>query len=158
MAKGTNTTAVVEQLVAPVIQEKGCVLWDVRFEKEGPDWILRIWLDRVKEPLDMDTVEDLTRAINPILDEADPIDQSYYLEVGSPGLGRKLTKPFHFTQKQGQEVLVHLYQSQNGSKDYVGILTNRDEKTTVIVGEEGQTAFENGQIAYVKLNDDADLF
>ena len=86
MAKGKNhqpggAAAVVEALVRPTVEGFGLRLWDVRFEKEGPDWFLRVLIDR-DEPLDTDTCEAVSRAIDPILDEADPIDQSYYLDVG----------------------------------------------------------------------------
>ena len=95
MAKQQNSggaAKVVETLVRPTIEGMGLRLWDVRFEKEGPDWFLRVLVDR-DEPLDTDTCEAVSRAIDPLLDEADPIEQSYYLEVGSPGLGRRLTRP-----------------------------------------------------------------
>ena len=95
MAKQQNSggaAKTVETLVLPTVEGMGLRLWDVRFEKEGPDWFLRVLIDR-DEPLDTDTCEAVSRAIDPILDEADPIDQSYYLEVGSPGLGRRLTRP-----------------------------------------------------------------
>ena len=87
MAKGKNhqpggAAAVVEALVRPTVEGFGLRLWDVRFEKEGPDWFLRVLIDR-DEPLDTDTCEAVSRAIDPILDEADPIEGSYTLEVGS---------------------------------------------------------------------------
>ena len=84
-----SAVKVVEALVRPVVEGMDLRLWDVRFEKEGPDWFLRVLIDR-DEPLDTDTCEAVSRAIDPLLDEADPIEQSYYLEVGSPGLGRRL--------------------------------------------------------------------
>ena len=90
--KGGGTVGTVEALVMPVLEQLGMRLWDVRFEKEGPDWFLRIYIDR-DEPLDLNACEEATRAINPVIDAADPIDQSYFMEVGSPGLGRKLTRP-----------------------------------------------------------------
>lgn len=80
-----SAVKVVEALVRPVVEGMDLRLWDVRFEKEGPDWFLRVLIDR-DEPLDTDTCEAVSRAIDPLLDEADPIEQSYYLEVGSPGL------------------------------------------------------------------------
>ncbi|MEG1271529.1 MAG: ribosome maturation factor RimP, partial [Ruthenibacterium sp.] len=106
--KATGTVQKVEALVEPILAELDLRLWDVRFEKEGPDWFLRVWIDR-DTPLDIQTCEDATRAINPVLDAADPITQSYFLEVGSPGLGRRLTKDAHFTAVQGQKILAHLY-------------------------------------------------
>ena len=106
MAKGNggkNTVRTVEQLVRPVVEGMGLRLWDVRFEKEGPDWFLRIFIDR-DTPLDTDTCEAVSRAIDPVIDAADPIDQSYYMEVGSPGLGRRLTRPEHFGPYVGQKI------------------------------------------------------
>ena len=86
MAKqsGGNTAQRVEALVRPTVEGMGLRLWDVRFEKEGPDWFLRVLIDR-DEPLDTDTCEAVSRAIDPILDEADPIPDSYVFEVGSAG-------------------------------------------------------------------------
>ena len=97
MAKqsGGNTAQRVEALVRPTVEGMGLRLWDVVFEKEGPDWYLRILIDR-DGTMDTDTCAEVSHALDPILDEADPIDQSYYLEVGSPGLGRKLTRPEHY--------------------------------------------------------------
>ena len=94
MAKqsGGNTAQRVEALVRPTVEGMGLRLWDVVFEKEGPDWYLRVLIDK-DGTMDTDTCADVSHALDPILDEADPIDQSYYLEVGSPGLGRKLTRP-----------------------------------------------------------------
>ena len=112
--KGAGGTAqAVEALVRPVVEAMGLCIWDVRFEKEGPDWFLRIYLDGGR-PLDMEACEAATRAINPVLDEADPISQSYYLEVGSPGLGRRLTRDEHFTAKRGEKVRAHLIRADEG--------------------------------------------
>ena len=97
MAKqsGGNTAQRVEALVRPTVEGMGLRLWDVVFEKEGPDWYLRVLIDK-DGTMDTDTCAEVSHALDPILDEADPIDQSYYLEVGSPGLGRKLTRPEHY--------------------------------------------------------------
>ncbi len=81
----------------------GLRLWDVRFEKEGPDWFLRVLIDR-DEPMDTDTCAEVSHAIDPLLDEADPIDQSYYLEVGSPGMGRRLTRPSTMSSSRARNV------------------------------------------------------
>ena len=105
--KGGGTVGTVEALVMPVLEQLGMRLWDVRFEKEGPDWFLRIYIDR-DEPLDLNACEEATRAINPVIDAADPIDQSYFMEVGSPGLGRKLTRDVHFEAMRGRRVAAHL--------------------------------------------------
>ena len=128
MAKqsGGNTAQRVEALVRPTVEGMGLRLWDVVFEKEGPDWYLRVLIDKADgSTMDTDTCADVSHALDPILDEADPIEQSYYLEVGSPGLGRKLTRPEHYTAVQGQKISVKLYKAnENGAKEFSGILTS----------------------------------
>ena len=149
----------VETLVAPVLARLGMRLWDVRFEKEGPDWFLRIFIDR-DEPLDMNACEDATRAINPVLDEADPISQSYYLEVGSPGLGCKLTRDAHFAAKRGQKVLAHLIRPDGaGRRDIAGILGGKEGPLVTLALEDGtQAVVDQKDASYFKLCDDEDLF
>ena len=134
-------------------------LWDVRFEKEGPDWFLRVLIDR-DEPLDTDTCEAVSRAIDPLLDEADPIEQSYYLEVGSPGLGRRLTRPEHYEQLKGQKCAAHLIRpDEQGRRDYAGILQGLDADGNVTLTDGEETyAFPVKSAGYVKLCDDEDLF
>ena len=163
MAKGKNhqpggAAAVVEALVRPTVEGFGLRLWDVRFEKEGPDWFLRVLIDR-DEPLDTDTCEMVSRAIDPLLDEADPIEQSYYLEVGSPGLGRKLTRPEHYEAVRGQKVSVRLYRAnENGVKEFSGLLTSREGNTITLEGPAGPMQFELSAVSTVRLCDDEDLF
>ena len=127
--KGAGGTAqAVEALVRPVVEAMGLCIWDVRFEKEGPDWFLRIYLDGGGRPLDMEACEAATRAINPVLDEADTISQSYYLEVGSPGLGRRLTRPEHFAAFVGRPVRARLIRPlENGQRELTGILLRAEE-------------------------------
>ena len=131
MAKqsGGNTAQRVEALVRPVVEGMGLRLWDVVFEKEGPDWYLRVLIDK-DGTMDTDTCADVSHALDPILDEADPIDQSYYLEVGSPGLGRKLTRPEHYEALKGQKIRVKLIRPDaNGVREFAGILTGREGST-----------------------------
>ena len=156
---GAATVRIVEELVRPVVEDLGLRLWDVRFEKEGPDWYLRILIER-DTPLDTDTCEDVTRAIDPLLDEADPIEQSYYLEVGSPGLGRRLTRDEHFARYMGEKAAMHLIRpDEQGRRDYAGILQglDADGNVTLTDGEESWT-FPVKSAGYVKLCDDEDLF
>lgn len=157
--KSGSTVKAVETLVEPVLAQLGLRLWDVRFEKEGPDWFLRVFIDR-DEPLDMNACEEATRAINPVIDAADPIEQAYYMEVGSPGLGRKLTKDAHFAAKQGEKVLCHLYRATDaGEKDITGILLGKDGAAiTLRRDDETETVLDTKDVSYVKLCDDEDLF
>ena len=154
-----SAVKVVEALVRPVVEGMDLRLWDVRFEKEGPDWFLRILIDR-DEPLDTDTCEAVSRAIDPILDEADPIDQSYYLEVGSPGLGRRLTRPEHYEQLKGQKCAAHLIRpDEQGRRDAEGILEGLSADGMVTLkSDDGDYTFPVKAAGYVKLCDDEDLF
>ena len=150
--KGGGTVGTVEALVTPVLEQLGMRLWDVRFEKEGPDWFMRIYIDR-DEPLDLNACEEATRAINPVIDAADPIDQSYFMEVGSPGLGRKLTRDVHFEAMRGRRVAAHLIRAT------AGILQGKDgARVTLLLDDGSETVIEEKEASYFKLCDDEDLF
>ena len=160
MAKqsGGNTAQRVEALVRPTVEGMGLRLWDVVFEKEGPDWYLRVLIDK-DGTMDTDTCADVSHALDPILDEADPIDQSYYLEVGSPGLGRKLTRPEHYEALKGQKVRVKLIRpNADGVREFAGILTGREGSTVTVETDAGAVTFEVNAAASVNLCDDEDLF
>lgn len=157
-SKGGGTVAAVQALVEPVLAEMGLRLWDIRFEKEGPDYFLRIFIDR-DTPLDITTVEDATRAINPIIDEADPISQSYYMEVGSPGLGRRLIKDAHYEALIGKEILCTFFRpNQNGEKEMRGALKSKDSNGVTLLTANGEVLIANSDISVCKLCDDDDLF
>ena len=163
MAKqsGGNTAQRVEALVRPTVEGMGLRLWDVVFEKEGPDWYLRVLIDK-DGTMDTDTCADVSHALDPILDEADPIDQSYYLEVGSPGLGRRLTRPEHYEALRGQKCAAHLIRpDEQGRRDVEGILEGLDADGNVTLrsetGAETYT-FPQKSAGYVKLCDDEHLF
>jgi ribosome maturation factor RimP len=160
MAKqsGGNTAHKVEALVRPIVEGMGLQLWDVVFEKEGPDWYLRVLIDR-DGPMDTDTCAAVSHALDPVLDEADPIEQSYYLEVGSPGLGRKLTRPEHYEAVQGQKISVKLFRpNEAGVREFSGILEGRVGNTVTVNTESGPVSFELAAASTVRLADDEDLF
>ena len=101
MAKGGNIAAFVKSIVEPIAKEMGLEIWDIRFLKEGSQWYLRIFIDK-EGGVSIDDCVDLTHAINKPLDEADPIEQAYCLEVSSPGIERELTRPEHFEKFIGE--------------------------------------------------------
>jgi ribosome maturation factor RimP len=162
MAKpsGGNTVQKVEALVRPVVEGMGLRLWDVVFEKEGPDWYLRILIDRPDgAAMDTDTCAAVSHAVDPLLDEADPIEQSYYLEVGSPGLGRKLTRPEHYALESGQKIAVRLIRpDETGRREFSGILQGREGSEVTVETEQGPVTFSAAAAASVRLCDDEDLF
>ena len=103
----------VWEMAEPVTEQLGLTLWDVQFVKEGATWSLRIVIDR-EGGVDMDACEAVSRALDPMLDEADPIDESYVLEVWSAGYDRDLTRDFHFEASLGMPVTVGLFAPEKG--------------------------------------------
>lgn len=159
-----NTVEKARSLAQPLCDRLGLFLWDVRFEKEGALWYLRIFIDR-DEGVDMDICEEFSREYNTLLDEEDFITQNYIFEAGSPGLGRKLTRREHFEVCTGDEVRVKLYKARNGEKNFVGLLAGCDDEGFTLafsVDEDGKPLeserFEYKECSSVNLNDDADLF
>jgi ribosome maturation factor RimP len=155
-----GVAAAVDKLVRPVVEDMGLVLWDVRFEKEGPRWFLRVLVDSPGRPMDTDTCEAVSRRIDPMLDEADPIGQSYCLEVGSPGLGRRLSRPWHFEALAGRKVRAKLYAAgQDGQKEPAGILLGLEGGVARLRLEDGGEAeIPLEAAASFRLCDDENLF
>jgi len=131
-----NIAERVRDLLFPVVLEAECYLWDVEYVKEGAEMILRVVIDS-NEGITLDDCERVTRAIDPVLDEADPIESSYRLEVTSPGVERPLTRPDHFEACIGDEIEVRLYAPVNGSKTLRGILTAAAEKEFTVTLPDG---------------------
>ncbi|HIY08813.1 MAG TPA: ribosome maturation factor RimP [Firmicutes bacterium] len=152
--KKKNTVAICEELAAPVAREMGLELWDVRFEKEGSGWYLRYFLDK-EGGVTIDDCERFSRAVDPLLDQADPIEQSYCLEVSSPGVERELVKPAHFARYLGSPVRLRLIRPVDGVREFEGILTGYENDTvTLDLGEEMEMQAARSETAYVRLIDD----
>ena len=147
-----NIAGTVRDLVAPVADEFGFMLWDVEYVKEGADMILRITIDK-PEGIDIEDCEKMARAIDPIIDEADPIDKSYYLEVCSPGLERELTRDEHFTKMTGQKVKIKLYKARDGVKEFAGTLKFGDKEKVVLENGDNDSEFLRSEISFCKLDD-----
>lgn len=152
MAKNTgNTAEKVTEIVMPVCQNMGLELWDVTFEKEGADWFLKVLIEKPDGALDITECEAFSRAIDPLIDEADPIDQSYFLEVGSPGLNRKLRTAAHFERYIGSEVYVRLIRPDSeGRKEAEGKLVSFSAAEIVV---ENIGTIRLADTAFVRLND-----
>ena len=141
----------VSALVRPVVEEEGCSLWDVEYVREAGTWYLRVFIDR-DGGVGIDDCERISRRLDPILDEEDPIPDSYVFEVGSAGAERELKRPSDFEQFLGHEVDLRLYRPMDGKKSFVGTLAGYDDgNVTITVGEEALT-FEKQQIAKVHLH------
>ncbi len=152
MAKKASTVSVVYGLVKPAADELGFTLWDVRFEKEGGSWFLRIILDK-PGGVDMDDCAEMSRKIDPILDEADPVEQSYFLEVASAGLGRELRRPEHFETCKGQPVELRLIRPRDGVRDFKGTLNGYRDGTVELLSQEESLSFAVKELSYIRLDD-----
>ena len=139
--KKGNIASRVAELVKETVEECGCSLWDVEFVKEGPDHNLIIYIDK-PEGISLDDCEMVNDAIEPIIDEADPIEGSYYLEISSPGLERELKNARHIKAFIGERVLVKLYAQKDGKKAFDGnIVSYNEDDGTLTLDVSGQDCF-----------------
>lgn len=144
-----NIASTVREIIAPVADELGYYIWDVEFVKEGADKHLRITIDN-EEGITIEDCEKFHRAIDAPLDEADPIAESYILEVSSPGIERELKYPEHIEACEGWDVEVKLYAPRNGSKLFRGVLLGYDEDGNIAIeAGENKITFKPEEIAKI---------
>ena len=145
-----KVTDLVTEIAKPIVEEKGMELWDVEYVREGSEYFLRLYLDK-EGGVDIDDCEAVSRAVDPILDEKDPIPGSYHFEVCSAGLERALKRPGDFERFLGSPVTVKLYRPRNGLKELPCVLKGyEDGRVTVEAGRETIT-FEKSEVALVRL-------
>ena len=147
----SKITDKVSAIAKPIVEEEGCSLWDVEYVREAGNWYLRIYIDKVGG-VDIDDCERISRRLDPVLDEADPIPDSYVFEVGSAGIERELKRPGDFEAFLGSDVEVRLYQPVNGQKSFVGTLRSYDNGTTTIEIGGKTLSFNKTQTAQVRLH------
>ena len=140
-----NVADKVYDIVNPIVSSLGLTLWDVRFLKEGASWFLRVFIDK-EGGVTIDDCADVSHAIDPVIDEADPIDKQYYLEVCSPGIERELTRDWHFIAAQGKRVRIKLFSALDGKKEFCGTLKVEDDGISLIT-DEGEIKTERSKIA-----------
>ena len=128
---GGKVVSHIRELVEPIADAQELYLWDIEYVKEGATHILRITIDK-EDGVTVDDCEKFHRAINPIIDEDDPIEESYVLEVTSPGVERELKCEDHIVACEGWDVEVKLYAPIGGSKLYRGVLMGYNEEGTHI--------------------------
>lgn len=150
-----STEGLIVDLVLPIAEKLGYDLWDVRYEKEGASWYLRIFIDK-EDGITIDDAVRMTEPVNELLDEKDPIKDSYTLEVGSPGLERRLTRDYHFEACLGMEVTLSKIHAVKGEeKEVTGVLEGYDmEKQQITVDE---TDYLLEKLSYVKLYEEIEF-
>ena len=145
-----KVTDIVTKIAQPVVEAHGCQLWDVEYVREGDQRFLRLYLDK-EGGVDITDCEAISRAVDPLLDEADPIAESYHFEVCSAGLERALKRPSDFERVMGSNITVKLYRPRNGLKEIPCVLQGYENgRITVLAGKETIT-FEKSEVALVRL-------
>ena len=145
-----KVTELVSALAAPLVEEAGCTLWDVEYVREAGQWFLRIYIDK-EGGVSINDCEAVSRPLSDALDEADPIEGSYVLEVSSAGADRPLKKPEHFAAFMGAEVEVRLYRAVDGRKDHVGTLSGYENGDVTIETADGPRTFVKKDVAQTRL-------
>ena len=143
-------TEQVAQFAQPVVEANGCRLWDVEYVREGTERYLRLYIDK-DGGIDIDDCERVHRAVDPILDEKDPISESYHFEVCSAGLERALKRPSDFERFMDSAVMVKLYRPRNGLKEIPGILRGYEEGCVTVEAGKEMITFTKSEVALVRL-------
>lgn len=154
-SKGTNIAESVKAIAEPIAENFGVRVWDVRFLKEGAEWYLRIFIDK-DGGVNINDCENVSRAIDPLLDEKDFISQNYILEVSSPGLERELTRDEHFEEYVGKDIKVRLIRPMEGlGKEFCGVLKAVDGNELTIEDYDGenQVTINKKDAAWIKADD-----
>lgn len=146
-----NIATEIEQIVSPITEANDLELVDVEYVKEGGEFFLRVYIDK-EGGVSLNECELVTRALNPILDEKDPIKDNYYLEVSSPGLDRPLKKDKDFVKYQGRDVEIKLYKSIDGSKLHEGELVGlTEDKNIKVIIDNKEVEFNKKDVALIRL-------
>lgn len=136
----------VREAITPIVTELGYTIWDIVYSKIGADYHLEITIDS-ENGINIDDCEKVHRAIDPILDECDPIEGFYYLEVSSPGIERELRTREHIEWSIGERVEAKLFAAKDGRKSLIGTLVSSDDEGIVIAEDNGETKLLYSEIS-----------
>lgn len=151
--KGGNTVTAVWELAEPIARSLGLSIWDVRFQKEGATWYLRVIIDK-EDGVSIDDCVDMHNAIDAPLDEIDPIEQSYNLQVCSPGIERELIRDEHFARFTGAPVKLKTHVALDGVKEFSGTLKSyADGIITLERDDYDDLCVDRKSVSWVRLDD-----
>lgn len=146
-----KVTELVSALAAPLVEAAGCSLWDVEYVREAGQWFLRVYIDK-EGGVSINDCEAVSRPLSDVLDERDPIEGSYILEVSSAGADRALKKPEHFARFLGSQVDVKLYRAREGRKELTGTLLGYENGDVTLELPGGPAVLEKKDVAQVRLH------
>ena len=150
MSKREDYEARVEAFLLPVMEENHFELVDVEYVKEAGTWYLRAYIDK-EGGFTVDDCEMVSRRLGDWLDKEDFIDESYILEVSSPGLGRPLKKEKDFKRSMGEQVEIKLYRAVDRQKDFTGALAAYENTVTIRYEDGSESTFDRKDIALIRL-------
>lgn len=150
MSKRESYEAKTEELLRPIAEEKGVDIYDVEYVEEAGEWYLRAYIDK-EGGVTIDDCEAVSRALSDALDANEFIDDAYYLEVSSPGLGRALKKDRHLEKSIGEDVDIKTYKPIDGTKEFTGKLVSFDKDTVTLMILEKEVSFSRKDIAKINL-------
>ena len=139
----------VFEAILPTVKELGYEIYDIEYLKEGTSWYLRIYIDK-SEGISINDCENVSRAIDPIIDELNPIKTPYTLEVSSPGIERVLRKDEHFNRYMGEEVELSLFKAIDGEKKIRGILKDFSDEVVKILYKDNELSVDKKDISVIK--------
>lgn len=142
MAEKKNTVSLVWDIAKPIADELGLILWDVRFQKEGANWYLRIFIDK-EGGVDIEDCVNMSHAMDTPLDDGDFIEQSYNLQVSSAGIERDLIRDEHFIRYIGEKIMLKLPRAVDGQKEFHGILEKYEDSELTLSCGNGKTLTVN---------------
>lgn len=140
-------TQELNELLSPLVKETGYIPVDVTFEKVGQDWVLTIYIDKEDGDITLEDCEIVNNVVSPFLDEKDPIEQSYLLEVSSPGIDRPLKNENDYLRNINNKIEVKLYAKKNGTKEFVGTLKDYNDGIIILETEEGLIELSQNEIS-----------
>lgn len=153
MAEKKNTVSLVWDIAKPIADELGLILWDVRFQKEGANWYLRIFIDK-EGGVDIEDCVNMSHAMDTPLDDGDFIEQSYNLQVSSAGIERDLIRDEHFIRYIGEKIMLKLPRAVDGQKEFHGILEKyEDGNLTVVYGNDKSITVNKKETSWIRADD-----
>lgn len=146
-----KVTAEVEKLLLPITERLGLSVWDIEFVKEGPEYFLRVYIDKEEGGVGIDDCEAVSRALSDELDRTDPIQQAYVLEVSSAGMDRLLKRESDFLRYLGEMIDIKLYAPICGVKEMTACLVGYSDGAVTVDYDGQELAIDLAKTVSVRL-------